>query len=122
MAILRHLITTPLALCSFVSVFYSIGKLMVFLSLPTKIPVYQVWIVNLLDDWSRLETALLPLTTDAILIILFILPHSFLRNGVIEAIFSKIKLQAARRSCYCLVTSATLLVSLHFQIIFCRKK
>lgn len=115
MAILRHLITTPLALCSFVSVFYSIGKLMVFLSLPTKIPVYQVWIVNLLDDWSRLETALLPLTTDAILIILFILPHSFLRNGTIEAIFTKIKLQAARRSFYCLVTSATLLVSFFFE-------
>lgn len=110
MAAIRHLITVPLSICSFVGVFYAIAKLMVFLSLPTKIPIHQVWIVNFLDDWNKLETALLPLTTNAILIVLFILPHSFLKSDFVKNVWNKIGLSSGSRSIYNLVTSATLLV------------
>ncbi|XP_055322246.1 nurim homolog [Sitodiplosis mosellana] len=110
MAAFRHLITVPLSIASFVGVFYAIAKLMVFLSLPVKIPIHQVWIVNLLDDWTKLETALLPLTTDAILIVLFILPHSFLKSSFFKYIWDQIGLTSASRSFYNLVTSATLLL------------
>lgn len=113
MAAFRHLITVPLSIGAFVGVFYAIAKLMVFLSLPVKIPIQQVWIANLLDDWSKLETTLLPLTTDAILIVLFILPHSFLKSNFIKSIWNKIGLSTASRSFYNLITSATLLVRTH---------
>lgn len=107
---IRHIFTVPLAILSFVSVFYAIAKLMAFLSLPVKFPIHQVWIVNLLDDWSRLETSLLPLTTDAILIVVFMLVHSFLRSDVVKEFWNKIGLSSASRSIYNLVTSASLLV------------
>lgn len=110
MAAARHVLTVPLAISSFVGVFYAIAKLMLFLSLPVKIPVHQVWIVNLLDDWSRLETSLLPLTIDAILIVTFILVHSFLRSEIIKALWQKLGLASASRSIYNLVTAATILV------------
>lgn len=110
MATFRHLITVPLALCSFIGVFYTIGKLMVFLSLPLKIPIHQSWIVELLDDWSKLETALLPLTIDSILIVGFILLHSFLRSKIVNYVWEQVGLSSASRCFYNLVTSASLLV------------
>lgn len=110
MASFRHLITVPLAVSSFVGVFYAIGKLMVFLSLPTKIPIHQIWIINLLDDWSRLEATLLPLTSDAILVVLFILLHSIMRSDVVKSIWDILGLTSAGRSIYNLVTAATILV------------
>lgn len=110
MAAARHVLTVPLAISSFVGVFYSIAKLMVFLSLPVKIPIHQVWIVNLLDDWNRLETSLLPLTIDAILIVTFILIHSFLRSEIIKSLWQKLGLASASRSIYNLVTAAVILV------------
>lgn len=110
MAAFRHVLTIPLALSSFVGVFYAIGKLMVFLSQPTKIPIHQTWIVNLLDDWSRLEATLLPLTIDAILIVLFILSHSLLRSDIVKSIWNKLGLTSATRSIYNLATAAAILV------------
>lgn len=110
MAAARHVLTVPLAISAFVGVFYAIAKLMVFLSLPVKIPIHQAWIANLLDDWSRLETSLLPLTIDAILIVTFILVHSFLRSEIIKALWQKLGLASASRSIYNLVTAATILV------------
>lgn len=110
MAAARHVLTVPLAISAFVGVFYAIAKLMVFLSLPVKIPIHQAWIVNLLDDWSRLETSLLPLTIDAILIVTFILVHSFLRSEIIKSLWQKLGLASASRSIYNLATAATILV------------
>lgn len=99
---------------------------MVFLSLPVKIPIHQVWIVNLLDDWSRLETSLLPLTVDAILIVAFILVHSLLRSEIIKAIWQKLGLASASRCIYNLVTAAIILVrwksAQHVQYLFSVKK
>lgn len=110
----RQILTLPLAILSFVSVFYSIGKLMVFLSLPAKIQIQYVWIVNLLDDWSRIESSLLPITIDAILIVIFILLHSFMRSDVIKAFWNKIGLSSAERSIYNLCTAAAILVNFLF--------
>lgn len=118
MVAFRHLLTVPLAIGSFVGVFYAIGKLMIFLSVPTKIPLHQIWIANLLDDWSRLETTLLPLTIDAILIVLFILSHSLLRSEIVKSIWNKLGLTSAARSIYNLVTAATILVWIFLKIIF----
>lgn len=116
MAALRQVITVPLALCSFIAVFYSISKLMVFLSLPSKIRIEFVWLLNLLDNWSRLEKALLPITIDAALIVLFILQHSLMRTEILKAIWRKLGLETAERSIYNLATSATILVSaFHFE-------
>lgn len=112
MAAYRQIITVPLAIVSFVSVFYSIGKLLIFLSAPAKIQIQYVWIINLLDNWSRLESALLPITIDAALIVIFILQHSFMRSELVKNIWCKLGLSTAERSLYNLVTAGSLLVSL----------
>lgn len=108
---LRFLIFVPLALCSFVSVLYIGSKLLVFLSWPQKIPIEQVWIVNLLDDWSRFESTLLPLTTNGIWTVLFILLHSPLKSAIARKAFTDLKLSPVRRSIYNLLTAASLSVS-----------
>lgn len=120
MAAARHVLTVPLAVSAFVGVFYAIAQLMVFLSLPIKIPIHQAWIVNLLDDWSRLETSLLPLTIDAILIVTFILVHSFLRSEIVKSLWQKLGLASASRSIYNLVTAATILVRFWDVTIICQ--
>lgn len=112
MAALRHILTVPLALLSFSAVFYSIGKLMVFLSAPSKIRLEYVWIVNLLDNWSRFEKALLPITVDTILIVLFILQHSLMRTSIVKAVWKKLGLETAERSIYNVATAATIVVSI----------
>lgn len=84
---------------------------MVFLSLPSKIRIEYVWIVNLLDNWSRFEKALLPITIDAVLIVFFILQHSLMRTTIVKAVWRKIGLETADRCIYNLATSATIVVS-----------
>lgn len=110
MAEFRHIITWPLAAVSLVSVFYSIGALMVFLSSPNQIQIQYVVLSNLLDDWSRFETALLPITIDAILIISFILVHSLMRSSIIKSFWSKLGLASSERCIYNLSTAAAILV------------
>lgn len=112
MVALRQIITIPLALCSFVATFYAVGKLVLFLSTPSKIKIQYVWMLNLLDNWTRLEGSLLPITIDAVLIIAFILQHSLMRTELIKSIWQKIGLETAARSIYNLATAATLLVRL----------
>lgn len=111
MAEFRHIITVPLAMVSLISVFYSIGALMVFLSNPNHIKIQYVVLSKLLDDWSRFETALLPITIDAILIILFILVHSLMRSSIVKSFWSKLGLESSERCIYNLSTAAAILVS-----------
>lgn len=113
MAGLRFLLFVPMALCSFVSVFYTVAKLMVFLSWPVKIPIHQVWIVNFLDDWSKFETVLLPLVTNAIYAVVFILLHSALKSEITKRTFYEIGLYPINRSIYNLATAVSLLVSIY---------
>lgn len=116
MVSVRHAITVPLSVLSFVGVFYSVGKLMVFLSLPTAIQIHHVWIINLLDNWTRLESSLYPITIDCLLIVLFIVEHSFLKAEPVKAFWRKLGLETAERSIYNLITSYTLVVSEDFGI------
>lgn len=111
MAAVRQVITVPLAIISFVGIFYATGKLMQFLSTPRTIEIQYIWIVNLMDNWSRLETTLLPITVDAALIVVFILQHSLLRSHFVKSIWSKLGLATAERSLYNLATTGTILVS-----------
>lgn len=110
MVAFRQVITLPLAIISFTSVFYAVLKLMIFLSLPKAIQIQYVWIANLLDDWNRFETALLPITIDAILIIFFILLHSLMRSSTVKSFWAKLNLSSAERSIYSLFTAAAILV------------
>lgn len=111
MAAVRHLFTVPLAVLSFAYTFYAVGKLMWFLSAPQKINIASTWVVNLLDNRSKIDVALLPIAIDTILVIAFILQHSILRTEWIKSIWAAIGLDTAERSIYNIITSATLLVS-----------
>jgi len=116
MAALRQLLTVPLALISFVATFYAVGKLMFFLSAPQKIHIASVWVINLLDNRTKIDLALLPITIDTILVICFILQHSLLRTDFVKAIWSALGLESAERSIYNLATAGVLLFLLkHWQ-------
>lgn len=108
---LKQLFTLTLGLGAFTTTFYSIGKLMWFLSTPSQIKLQYTWVLNLMDNLSRLEIALLPLTIDMILIVLFIMQHSLMRARVLKAFWAKIGLATAERSLYNLATAGTLIVS-----------
>lgn len=112
MVSLRHTITVPISVIAFISSFFVVGKLIWFLSVPNKIPGQYVWLLNLLDDRSRLEAALLPITTDLILVILFVLQHSLMRSAIFSRLWSTLGLATVERSIYNLATSVTLLVDL----------
>lgn len=107
----KHLISLALGIGAFVATFYSSIKLMWFLSTPSKIKVQYTWVLNLMDNLSRLEVALLPITIDMILIILFILQHSIMRARVLKGFWAKIGLGTAERSLYNLSTAGMLIVS-----------
>lgn len=111
MASFRHLITVPISGLAFITTFLVVGKLMWFLSMPTKTPREYVWLLNMLDDHSRLNTALLPITTDLILVILFVLQHSLMRSAFFSRLWSLLGLETIERSIYNLSTSLTLWVS-----------
>lgn len=107
----RQLFTLPISIGAFVATFYVVGKLMFFLSIPVKIQTQFVWVLNMLDNHSRLETALLPLTTNTVLVIVFILQHSLMRSSIFSSLWLKLGLDTVERSIYNLATAATLHVS-----------
>lgn len=106
----KHLITVPISLFSFVYTLYAVGKLMWFLSVPNKIKKEYTWLLNILDNPSRFEQSLLPITLDTILIILFIFQHSLMRSNFLKSIWSRIGLSTVERSIYNIATSGMLLV------------
>lgn len=108
----RHFLTVPLALGAFIATFFAVGKLMLFLSLPSGINGEHAWFVNLLDNRSRIEIAVIPITIDTILVISFILQHSMMRSNFVKTIWSTLNLQTAERSIYNLATAGTLWVGL----------
>ncbi|XP_055382655.1 nurim homolog [Condylostylus longicornis] len=92
----------------FVYTFYVVGKLMLFLSNPGATSIKYTWILNILDNQSRLETAFVALVFDALYVILFILQHSLMKSNLIIAIFEKTGLGLIERSVYCLTSSLCL--------------
>lgn len=117
MTALRRAITVPLSLCAFVSIFYATGKLILFLSSPSKINIEYIWLLNLLDNRARFEGSLQSVTVDCLLIVAFILQHSLMRTEAIKAIWRKIGLETAERSIYNLATAATILVRVSMNLI-----
>lgn len=111
MVSIRHLVTLPISIGAFVATFYVVGKLMFFLSIPVKIQTQFVWVLNMLDNHSRLESALLPMTTNAVLVIVFILQHSLMRSSLFSSLCLKLGLDTVERSIYNLATAAALHVS-----------
>lgn len=106
----RHLVTVPISLFSFVYTLYTVGKLMWFLSAPDKIRKEYTWLLSILDNPSRFETSLLPITLDSLLIILFIFQHSLMRSDYVKSFWNKIGLSTIERSIYNIATSGALLV------------
>lgn len=106
----RHIFTLPLAFLSFLSVFYSVGKLMIFLSHPINIQPGEIH-----QSIQRIFTAQstkiwLAMAINAILIILFMLVHSFMRSETVKSLCSKLNLSAAERSIYNLSTAITIII------------
>lgn len=111
MAVLRQVLTVPLSVLSFVYTLYAVGKLMWFLSAPQKVNIASTWLVNLLDNRSKVDVALLPLAVDTILVIIFILQHSLLKSEWVKSILAAMGLATVERSLYNIASAATLLVS-----------
>lgn len=107
---IRHLITVPVSLFSFVYTLYAVGQLIWFLSVPNKIKKEYTWLLNILDNPSRLEASLLPISVDTILIILFIFQHSLMRSNFVKSIWNKIGLSTIERSVYNVASSGALLI------------
>lgn len=108
----RHLITIPVSLFSFVYTLFAVGKLIWFLSAPNKIKKEYTWLLNILDNPSRFEATLLPVTVDTLLVVLFIFQHSLMRSNFFKSIWNSIGLATVERSIYNIATSSTLLVGL----------
>lgn len=110
MPALRQVITLPISICAFVSIFFATGKLILFLSTPSKINAEYVWLLNLLDNRTRFEGSLQAITIDCLLIVTFIVQHSLLRAEIIKTIWRKLGLETVERSIYNLATAGTILV------------
>lgn len=110
MVSIRHIITLPISAVAFVATFYIIGQLMFFLSVPLKIQPQYLWILNLIDNYSRLEMTVQPLTQNLALIIVFILQHSLMRSNIVSWFWQKCGLSTIERSIYNLATAASLYV------------
>ncbi|XP_017473635.1 PREDICTED: nurim homolog [Rhagoletis zephyria] len=112
MASVKQLLVFMLSLVAFAYTFYVVGSLMFFLSRPRNVPKIYVWVFNLLDNKSRLETSYGPMLFDTLYIIGFILQHSCMKSDLVKSILDKVGLAAAERSIYCLTSS----LSLHYLI------
>lgn len=111
----RHLCTVPIAAVSFVATFLVVGRLVGFLSTPTLLPTRYTWLLNMLDDRSRWETALPALSVDCLLAVAFVLQHSLMRTAPVRQLWRRLGLETVERSLYNLATAYTLNVSGNFQ-------
>ncbi|XP_055532033.1 nurim homolog [Wyeomyia smithii] len=108
----RQILCFVLSLLSFISVFYSVGKLGVFLATPVTRNFKDVLLQNLLDDRSLQKATLFSLMFNSIWIVLFVLQHSAMKAQVIKKIWQKLGLELAERSIYNIASSYCLLILL----------
>lgn len=113
MASVKQLLVFILSVVAFAYTFYVVGSFMFFLSRPRNVPKIYVWVFNLLDNKSRLETSYGPMLFDTLYIIGFILQHSCMKSDLVKGILDKVGLAAAERSIYCLTSSLSLHVCMH---------
>lgn len=110
MAYVKQYLVLLLAILSFVYTLYVVTHLIQFLSAPrktSKMKIY-VWVFNLLDNKSRLETAYGPLVFNTLYLILFIFQHSFMKSSIVKKAVQKLGLSSAERSIYSLTSSLCL--------------
>ncbi|XP_017863223.1 PREDICTED: nurim homolog [Drosophila arizonae] len=96
------------SLVTFCYTFYVVGKLTLFLSKPRSISKAHIWVFNLLDNDSRVETAFGPLVFDTIYLITFIFQHSFFKSAIVKNLLRKLHLAPAERTIYTLTSSLCL--------------
>lgn len=114
MKIVRNSFSCLLTLTTCAVVFYSVAKLILFLSTPVKYSVSLTWFYGLLDNKEKLKEIINVLGFDTVLIIGFILSHSLCKTKYVKEIWNKYGLSDWERSVYNLISSSTLLVSLNF--------
>ncbi|XP_039966050.1 nurim homolog [Bactrocera tryoni] len=112
MVTLKQILVFLLSIGVVVYTFYVVGTFMLFMSRPRNVPKIYVWVFNLLDNKSRLETSFGPIVYDTLYIIGFILQHSCMKSALVKGLMEKLGLAAAERSIYCLTSS----LSLHYLI------
>lgn len=87
---------------------YVVGRLTLFLSAPRSISKAHTWIVNLLDNKSRLETAYGPIVWDVLYVIGFIYQHSVVKSAFVKSLLRTLGLATAERTIYVLTSSLCL--------------
>lgn len=108
MAYVKQYLVLLLAILSFVYTLYVVTHLIQFLSAPRKTSKIFVWVFNLLDNKSRLETAYGPLVFNTLYLILFIFQHSFMKSSIVKKAVQKLGMSSAERSIYSLTSSLCL--------------
>lgn len=120
MASIKHLIFLIISLITFGYTFLVVGKFMFFLSAPRNVAKPYVWVFNLMDNDSRIKTALPVIVYDLLYILLFIFQHSFMKSQIIRSLFQKLgSLQCLERTIYTLTSSLCLQVMFLF-LFYCR--
>ncbi|KXJ74099.1 nurim homolog [Aedes albopictus] len=110
----RQLVCFILSLLSFLSVFYSVGKLGVFLATPViqQRDFRHVLLTTLLDDRGLLKATLFSLCFNSVWIVLFVIQHSAMKADVVKRFWRKLGLEMAERSVYNIGTAYCLLIML----------
>ncbi|XP_053675606.1 nurim homolog [Anopheles nili] len=106
----KQLVCFLLSLLSFLSVFYSVGKLGVFLATPCR--AQRTVTQALPATHAELQAALFPLFFNSVWVVLFVLQHSFMRADRVKRFWSAIGLELAERSLYNIASSYCLLLLL----------
>ncbi|XP_052897376.1 nurim homolog [Anopheles moucheti] len=105
----KQLVSSVLSLLAFISVFYSVGKLGIFLATPSRTqPSTQAFPTSR----SEVRAALFPLFFNTIWVVLFVLQHSAMRAEVVKRVWKAIGLELAERSLYNIASSYCLLLLL----------
>ncbi|XP_053665446.1 nurim homolog [Anopheles marshallii] len=103
----KQLVSSVLSLLAFISVFYSVGKLGIFLATPSRTqPSTQAFPTIR----TEVRAALFPLFFNTIWVVLFVLQHSAMRADVVKRVWKAIGLELAERSLYNISSSYCLLL------------
>lgn len=109
---LQQLLCFILSLLSFLSVFYSVGKLGIFLATPVlqQREFRRVMLTALLDDRSLLKATLFSVCFNSVWIVLFVIQHSAMKAEVVKRFWRKLGLESAERSLYNIASAYCLLI------------
>ncbi|XP_052870465.1 nurim homolog [Anopheles cruzii] len=106
---LLQLVCFALSLLSFISVFYSVGKLGLFLATPLQAEQSTDAFPN---EQSSLRAALFSLFFNSIWVVLFVLQHTLMRASAVKRFWQTVGLELAERSVYNIASSYCLLLLL----------